>query len=173
MAPARVREVICDQPRDRVIQSELPGRRPLAAQKLLAELRAPGVFRAAAPKPETPGPTQSEIISSEFPSGSGPWPKAPAPGERSSAFPDAPVSYLPGESGPGLPEPPAAATQDVSSPQPGGQPPIVFAPPSGASSPIAAVPEPASWVMLILGVAGLGGALRSRRRSSRSSPTPG
>ena len=68
----------------------------------------------------------------------------------------------------GSPAPPTGGPQS-----PGPQSPGPFGPPpdngpfNGPNPPIASVPEPTTWVMMLLGFGGLGAAIRRRRRQER------
>ena len=106
-------------------------------------------------------------------------PKGLIPAAAAEVPPDQPPPILPPEPTV-IPDPPAppiivvVVTPTIESPPPGPSPPETRPAPAvavaqnltvtGLAAPLAAVPEPGTWAMLVLGFGAIGAAVRRRRR---------
>ena len=142
-----MRPARCDSQPPTALQSRPPAEFRPPAQQLLDELAGPGSRVAAGPAPPPPGEV---LVGPAF---------VASPGDTGGAIPGLPtVGPLSGGPLVGLP--------------PGGS--TVEGPPVVASLPVAAaIPEPATWAMMILGFLAVGAALRSRRSAVSRGTHPG
>jgi len=171
------RSVECDTKPS--IQTALPPEAVPAAQRLLDEIAGPEG------PPETPAPV--ELASAEAPVGGFPFGLPFGPGGGGGGFVGGPGGGGGGGGQPGGPgepgnpgEPPVnppvnppvtppPVNPPVTEPpvKPPVDPPPVTPPGPGGPPPTSAVPEPATWAMMIIGFFGLGGAIRSQRVRAR------
>ncbi len=158
--------VECD--RTPSIQAALPPEAKPAAQRLLDEIAGPMPDEALAPPTELASNALPPMFG--FPFGGG----GPGGGGFGGGGGGGGGGGNPGEpGGPGEPEPPIVPPTVIVPPtEPPTEPPVIppltpeppiVPPTTPIIPPVSAVPEPATWAMLIIGFFGLGSAIRSKR----------
>jgi hypothetical protein len=178
-----MRPTSCDAQPPATLQSLAPAEYKPPAQLLLDELAGPASRAAAAPG-DLPASAESGLtpvalapggVGGGGPVGGGPVIVGPGGGGPGAGGPggggpvEGPPSTTPPQVQPPLIGPPDVPPVIIAPPgppvvgPPGGGPPPVMTPPGTTPPVTAAVPEPSTWAMMILGFLGVGGALRARR----------